>query len=45
LGYFVGHWLDNRYGWYPWATLIGAMLGLAAGMYLLIKSALRMNKD
>ena len=45
LGCFVGHWLDAKYGWGPWGTLVGAMLGLAAGMYLLIKEALRMNKD
>ncbi len=45
LGYYVGHWLDGKYGWGPWGTLVGAMLGLAAGMYLLIKEALRMNKD
>ena len=45
LGYGVGHWLDGRYGWGPWGTLVGAMLGLSAGMYLLIKAALRMNKD
>lgn len=45
LGYFVGHWLDRKFGWDPWGTLVGAMLGMAAGMYLLIKEALRMNKD
>jgi F0F1-type ATP synthase assembly protein I len=45
LGYFVGHWLDRKYGWEPWGTLAGSMLGMAAGMYLLIKEALRMNKD
>jgi F0F1-type ATP synthase assembly protein I len=45
LGYFVGQWLDKKYGWTPWATLAGAMLGLAAGMYLLVKSALMANKD
>jgi F0F1-type ATP synthase assembly protein I len=45
LGCFVGHWLDRKYGWEPWGTLGGAMLGLAAGMYLLIKEALRMNRD
>jgi F0F1-type ATP synthase assembly protein I len=45
LGYFVGHWLDGKYGWAPWGSLVGAMLGMAAGMYLLIKEALRMNRD
>ncbi len=45
LGLIVGHWLENRYGWQPWGTLVGVMLGLAGGMYLLIKDAIRINKD
>ncbi len=44
LGYVVGSWLDRKYHW-SWATVVGSLLGLAAGMYLLIKEALRMNKD
>jgi F0F1-type ATP synthase assembly protein I len=45
LGAAVGYWLDKRYGWQPWGLLIGACLGLAAGMYLLFKEALKSNKD
>jgi F0F1-type ATP synthase assembly protein I len=45
LGLVIGGWLERRYGWQPWGTMVGAMLGLAGGMYLLIKEALRMNKD
>ena len=45
LGYFVGTWLDRKYGWSPWGVFAGTMVGLAAGMYLLIKDAIRMNKD
>ena len=45
LGLVVGGWLDRKYGWSPWGMMIGAMLGLAAGMYLLIKEGIRMNKD
>lgn len=45
LGLVVGRWLDRKYGWEPWGVFAGTMLGLAAGMYLLIKDALRMNKD
>jgi F0F1-type ATP synthase assembly protein I len=41
----VGAWLDRRYGWTPWGVIAGTMIGLAAGLYLLIKEALRMNKD
>ena len=44
LGYFVGHWLDVRHGW-NWGAVIGTMLGVSSGMYILIKDAIRMNKD
>ena len=45
LGVLVGNWLDRKYGWEPWGLLACTLLGLAAGMYLLIKDAIRMNKD
>lgn len=45
LGYFVGHWLGEKYHWEPWGSLVGAMLGLIAGAYLLIKEVNRSNKD
>jgi F0F1-type ATP synthase assembly protein I len=45
LGYAVGAWLDKRYGWNGIGVLIGVFVGLAAGMYLMIKQALKSNKD
>ena len=45
LGVLVGYWLDSRYGWTPIGTLIGSLLGIAGGMYLVIRQAMRMNKD
>jgi F0F1-type ATP synthase assembly protein I len=45
LGYFVGRWADGKFHSEPWGLLVGVMLGLAAGMYLLIKDAIRINKD
>jgi len=45
LGFLLGNWLDKKYGWSPWGVMACTMLGLAAGMYLLIKDAIRMNKD
>ncbi len=45
LGYLVGGWLDRRYGWGSTATAIGVLLGVSAGLYLLIKDAIKMNKD
>lgn len=45
LGVYVGNWLDRKYGWAPWGVFACTMLGLAGGMYLLIKDAIRMNKN
>jgi F0F1-type ATP synthase assembly protein I len=45
LGYFAGRWLDKKFGWEPWGSLVGAMLGLVAGAYLLIKEVNRMDKQ
>ena len=44
LGLVIGQWLDHRYGWGDKATLIGVGLGIAAGMYLLIREGIRANK-
>ena len=43
--YVVGAWLDKRFGWNGKGVLIGVLVGLAAGMYLMIKDAIRANKD
>lgn len=45
LGYAIGAWLDRKYGWGSKGVLIGSLLGLASGMYLLIKDAISINKD
>ena len=45
LGYAIGSWLDRRYHSAPWCVTIGTLLGVAAGMYLLIKEAIRANRD
>jgi F0F1-type ATP synthase assembly protein I len=45
LGVFIGNWLDTKYGWSPWGVVVGSMLGLASGMYLLIRDGMRINKD
>jgi F0F1-type ATP synthase assembly protein I len=40
LGAVVGNWLDRRYDWDPWGTLLGTALGFIAGIYPLVKAAL-----
>ncbi len=44
VGFIVGSWLDKKYGLAPWGTLVGCMLGLAGGLYLLIKEGMQANK-
>ena len=45
LGALIGSWLDNKFNWTPWGVITGSMLGLASGLYLLIKEAMKLNKD
>ena len=33
----LGYYLDHRFGWTPWGTLGGLLLGAVAGMYELHK--------
>ena len=45
LGCVVGTFIDRKLGSSPWGLLVGLLLGCAAGMYLLIKEAMKGNKD
>jgi F0F1-type ATP synthase assembly protein I len=45
LGVVVGQWIDHRWHTDPWGVLAGALLGLAGGMYPLVKEGLKANKD
>jgi F0F1-type ATP synthase assembly protein I len=45
LGMAVGYWLDQKYGWGSKGLLIGGVLGLVSGMYLLIKEGMKISKD
>jgi len=37
----VGWWLDQKFGWSPWAMITLGMLGIAAGMYHFVKDTLK----
>ncbi len=45
LGYFIGSYIDRKFGSAPWGLLIGVLFGAAAGMYLLISEVIKMNKE
>jgi F0F1-type ATP synthase assembly protein I len=35
---FAGVWLDDRFAWTPWATVVGSLLGVALATYQLIRN-------
>jgi F0F1-type ATP synthase assembly protein I len=37
----LGWWIDGRFGTAPWGVLIGALLGMAGGMFNLVREAMR----
>ena len=42
---FIGLWLDDQFETKPILTIVFAFLGVTAGMYTFIKSALRAEND
>ena len=45
LGYIAGNWFDKKFSTAPWGLYVAVMLGCAAGMYSLIREAVRDNRD
>ena len=45
LGALLGRLVDGKLHSGPWGLLVGVLVGCAAGMYLLSKEAVKMNKD
>ena len=43
-GALVGYWVDRHFKSAPWGLLIGSVLGLFAGLYNLVRVALRVNR-
>ena len=41
LGYLVDRWLASA----PWGLVTGAMLGIVGGLYNIVKTALKANRD
>jgi F0F1-type ATP synthase assembly protein I len=44
-GIFAGRWLDTHFGWYPWATLAGALLGIAGAGYTVMRAVQKIDRD
>jgi len=44
-GYWVGHWLDRRWGTDPWLSVVGLLFGVAAGFMEMIRLISRYSND
>lgn len=45
LGMLGGWWLDGKFGWSPWLTIAGMVMGVAVGFNLLFKTVKELNKE
>jgi F0F1-type ATP synthase assembly protein I len=45
IGYLLGLWIDNQFHTAPWASVIGACVGIASGFVNLVQVANRIAKD
>jgi F0F1-type ATP synthase assembly protein I len=45
LGLLIGTWLDHQFGWGSKGLITGAVIGMASGLYLLIKEGTRAGKN
>jgi ATP synthase protein I len=45
VGYFLGRWIDRRFGTEPWFTMIFLVIGLVAGVRETILILRKANKD
>ena len=42
--FFIGYWLDGKFGTSPWGTIGGAFLGAAGGLTKFLKEAIALGK-
>ena len=42
---FVGYWIDGRFGTQPWGILGGVVLGLAGGLYNMVRESLAAARE
>jgi ATP synthase protein I len=45
LGWYLGQYLDRRFGTGPWLGLVGSLLGMGAGFFEVFTIVLRAQRD
>ncbi len=43
--FFIGRWLDDRFGTAPWLMLAGLFLGIVGGMIKFFRSAIELGRQ
>ena len=44
LMFFLGRWLDQRWGTAPWMMLLGTAFGLGAGLFSFVRTAIAIGR-
>jgi ATP synthase protein I len=42
--FFIGYWLDGKFGTSPWGTIGGALVGVAGGLFKFLREAVSLGK-
>ncbi len=45
IGYFGGHWLEDKFGFAPWGGIGGIVIGFVAGLRTLLRAARRAERE
>lgn len=43
--FFIGYWLDGKFGTAPWCTVVGAFVGVAGGLIKFLREAIALGKQ
>ena len=43
--FFVGRWLDNRWGTSPWLMLVGIFIGIVGGLIRFVRTAMEVGRE
>ncbi len=45
LGWFCGRWFDSRFGYEPWGATVGALAGVALGIWDLLRVSVAIERE